>query len=168
MLGRAEWVQEGSVLRCRRVSVCWSRGRSGCWSGLWRGRRIDAGAHEEKQIDEQDRDEHETADEDVGAESEHGFMFGKVRRWDVFVLVVAFVMMFWHADKLTSRMQLHAGAEKKNFSPLFRGGSGNPFPKSRRLGTRRLVLRPDLDLFYSSRPGRDMSSRIASLGLLLW
>jgi NADH:ubiquinone oxidoreductase subunit H len=51
-------------------------------------------------------------------------MVGKVRRWDVFVLVVAFVVafvvMFWHADKLTSRMQLRAGAEEKNFTFISR------------------------------------------------
>jgi hypothetical protein len=70
-------------------------------------------------------------------------MFGKVRGRDVVVLVVALVMMFRHADKLTLQKGL-----------LPRGGP-NIFGRKEGRG-------------YSSRPGRDMSSRIASLGLLLW
>ena len=70
-------------------------------------------------------------------------MLGKVGRRDVVVLVVALVMMFRHADKLTLQ---------KGLSP--RGGKIF-WPQRRRGG-------------YSSRPGRDMSSRMASLGLLLW
>ena len=64
-----------------------------------------SGAHEKKQIDEKDCDEDEAADEDVGPESHHGFVPGKVGRRDVFVLVVAFVVVFVHADKLTSQMR---------------------------------------------------------------
>jgi hypothetical protein len=63
--------------------------------------RVDAGADQQEQIDKKDGDEHEAADEDVGTESEDGFVFGKVRGWDVFVLVVAFVVVFGHADQLT-------------------------------------------------------------------
>lgn len=57
--------------------------------------------HQKKQIDEKDGDEDEAADEDVRSESHHGFVFGKVGGWDVFVLMVAFVVGFVHADKLT-------------------------------------------------------------------
>jgi hypothetical protein len=63
-----------------------------------RGGRVDAGAHQQKKIDEENGDENEAADEDVRAESHDGFMPGKVRRWDVAVLVVAFVIVFGHAD----------------------------------------------------------------------
>jgi hypothetical protein len=91
------------------VSVCWRRGRAGCWSRLWRSWGIDTGAHEEKQIDEQDGDEDEAADEDVGTESEHCFMARKVGGRDVVVLVIAFVIMFVHAHQLTLPMPLLAG-----------------------------------------------------------
>ena len=79
---------------------CWL-GCGGCWSRLWRGRGIDAGAHQKKEIDQQDCDEDEAADEDVGFEAHHGFVAGKIRRWNVFVLVVALVLVFGHAHKLT-------------------------------------------------------------------
>jgi hypothetical protein len=48
----------------------------------------------------------------MGAESEHGFVTGKVGRRDVFGLVVAFVVMFRHADKLTLLMRLWAACQK--------------------------------------------------------
>src|SRR5580704_5882324 len=135
--------------------LCESSGGVRCvvrgWSRL-RGRRVDARAHEEKQIDEKNGDEDEAADPDVGPESHDGFVLGKIRGWDVFVLVVAFMVMFGHAHKLTLQMRVRAGMEGKNHSFIwvcqFR--------------------RPGLGLLYSSRPGRDMSSRMASLGLLLW
>jgi hypothetical protein len=98
MLLAASWVRRAS---------CWSR-RGGGWSGLWRSGGIDAGAHQEKEIDEQDCDEDEAADEDVRPEAHDGFVAGKVWRRDVFVLVIAFVVMFGHADKLTSQMRGHA------------------------------------------------------------
>ncbi len=60
------------------------------------GLRPDAGAHQKKQIDEEDGDQDEAADEDVRPESEYGFVAGKVGRGDVVVLVFVFV----HADKL--------------------------------------------------------------------
>ena len=65
-------------------------------------RRVDARAYQQKQIHDEDRDENKAADEDVGTESHDGFVFWEDRGRDVFVLVVAFVMMFGHADKLTS------------------------------------------------------------------
>jgi hypothetical protein len=70
-------------------------------SRLWRSRGVDAGAHQKKKIDEKNGDEDKAADEDVRAEAEHSLMLGKVGRRDVVVLVVALVMMFRHADKLT-------------------------------------------------------------------
>jgi hypothetical protein len=79
--------------------------RRGCWSRFGRRRGVDAGANQKKEIDEQDCDEDETADEDVGSEAHHGFVAGKVRGWDVFVLVVAFVVMFGHAHKLTLQIR---------------------------------------------------------------
>ena len=69
---------------------------------LWRVRRVNAGAHQEKQIDEKDCDKDEAADEDVRSESHHGFVLWEVGGRNVFVLVVAFVMVFGHAHKLTS------------------------------------------------------------------
>jgi hypothetical protein len=87
--------------------MCWSRG--GCWSRLWQSWRVDAGAHQEKQIDEKDGDKDKTTDEDVGAETEDGSMFGKVGGRDVVVLVAAFVMMFGHAHQLICKMRLSAG-----------------------------------------------------------
>jgi hypothetical protein len=109
------------------------------WSILLGSRRIDSGTHKQKQIDDEDRDENEAADEDVGAKSHDRFVFGEIGGWDVVVLVVAFVMVFGHADKLTwTRLGLARGGEN--------------------------ILSA---LVYSSRPGRDMSSRMASLGLLL-
>jgi hypothetical protein len=77
----------------------------GCWSGLWRSRGIDAGAHQKKEIDKKDRDEDEASDEDVWLEAHHGFVAGKIRRWEVLVLVIAFVGVFGHAHKLTSQMR---------------------------------------------------------------
>src|SRR2546429_4396193 len=91
-----------AVFLLPRVS-CWLRG-GGCWSRLWRSWGINSGAHQQKQIDEQDRDEDQAADEDVGPEAHHGFVLGKVRGWDVFVRVVAFVV-FGHAHKLTLPMR---------------------------------------------------------------
>ena len=94
----------GGVLRCRGVVSCWL-GCGGRWRGLWRSRGIDAGTHQEKQVHEKDDDKDEATDEDVRPKAHYGFVAGKVRRWDVFVLVVAFVGMFGHAHKLTSQMQ---------------------------------------------------------------
>jgi hypothetical protein len=71
------------------------------WGGLRRRWGVDAGADQKQEIDEQDCDEDETADEDVGTEAHYGLVAGKIRGRDVLVLVVAFVMMFWHGDKLT-------------------------------------------------------------------
>jgi hypothetical protein len=99
------------------------------------------GAHQEKEIDEQNRDEDEAADEDVGPETHHGFVAGKIGRWDVFVLAVAFVMVFGHADKHRCKL----GYAVPGLQLYERDGES-----------------------YSSRPGRDISSRMASLGLLLW
>jgi hypothetical protein len=93
MLAFALWVRRAS---------CWSRSGGG-WSGLSRRGGIDAGAHQEKEIDEQDCDEDEAADEDVGPEAHDRFVARKVWRRDMFVLVVAFVVVFGHADKLTSQ-----------------------------------------------------------------
>jgi hypothetical protein len=39
----------------------------------------------------------------VWPEAHHGFVTGKIGRREVFVLVVAFVVMLGHADKLTSQ-----------------------------------------------------------------
>jgi hypothetical protein len=78
-----------------------------CWSRLRRW-GVDAGAHQQKQVDEKDGDENEAADEDVRFESEHGFVAGKVGGRDVFVLVVAFVVVFVHADQLTWQTRLRA------------------------------------------------------------
>ena len=84
-----------------------------CGSILLGSRRIDAGTHKEKQIDEKDGDEDEAADEDVGAKSHDRFVFGEIGRRDVVLLVIAFVMVFGHADKLTwARQGLGRGGEK--------------------------------------------------------
>jgi hypothetical protein len=72
---------------------------------FWRTRGIDTGAHQKKEIDEQNCDEDEATDEDVRPEAHHGSVAGKIRRWDVFVLVVAFVAVFGHAHKLTSQIR---------------------------------------------------------------
>jgi hypothetical protein len=77
----------------------------GCWGRLWRSRGIDAGTNQKKEIDKQDRDEDEAADEDVGSEAHNGFVAGKIRGWDVFVLVAAFVGVFGHGHKLTLQMR---------------------------------------------------------------
>jgi hypothetical protein len=81
---------------------------------LW-SRGVDTGTHQEKQIHEKDDDQDEAADEDVWSEAHHGFVAGKVRRWDVFVLVVAFVFVFGHAHKLTSRMREDAPSGRRYF-----------------------------------------------------
>lgn len=47
-------------------------------------------------------------------ESEHGLVTGKIGGRDVFVLMVAFVVMFVHADKLTLQMRGFAEAQEKN------------------------------------------------------
>jgi hypothetical protein len=83
------------------VRVLWG---SGSWSRPWRSWGIDAGAHQEKQIDKKDGDEDEAADEDVWSEAHHGFVARKVRRRDV----VGFVIAFVHAHKLTSPMRERA------------------------------------------------------------
>ena len=44
----------------------------------------------------------------MGTESEDGFVFGKVRGRDVARLVVAFVAVLVHADKLTGKRGLRA------------------------------------------------------------
>jgi hypothetical protein len=80
--------------------VCLSVGRR--WSRLRRW-GVDAGAHQQKQVNEKDGNENEAADEDVWFKSEHGFVTGKVRGRDVFVSVIAFVVVFVHADQLTSQ-----------------------------------------------------------------
>jgi hypothetical protein len=82
--------------------LLWS---GGGWRGLWRGRRIDTRAYQKKEIDKQDGYEDEATDEDVRPEAHHGFVAWKIRRWDVFVLVVAFVAVFGHAHKLTSQIR---------------------------------------------------------------
>jgi hypothetical protein len=41
----------------------------------------------------------------VGTEAHHSFVAGKIRRRDVFVLVIAFVLVFGHAHKLTLQMR---------------------------------------------------------------
>ena len=79
-----------------------------CGSGVLRGGRVDARAHQQQKIDDENGDEDEAADEDVRAESHDGFVPGKIRRGDVAVLVVAFVVVFGHADKLTLGMRLCA------------------------------------------------------------
>src|SRR5262249_25072526 len=73
---------------------------------------LDAGADEKKEIDKKNCDEDEAADEDVGFEAHHGLVAGKVRRRNVFVLVVAFVMMFGHAHKLTLQTYVALGGAK--------------------------------------------------------
>jgi hypothetical protein len=78
-----------------------------CWSRLRRW-GVYAGAHQQKQVDEKDGDEDEAADEDVWPEAEHGFVAGKIGGRDVFVLVVAFVVVFVHADQLTLRIRSRA------------------------------------------------------------
>jgi hypothetical protein len=104
MLGLEPWVRvRAALLPPRRVS-CWLGG-GGCWSRLWLSRGIDARPHQKKEIDKKDRDENEAANEDVGLEAHHGFAAEKIRRRDVFVLVVALVVVFGHADKLTSQMR---------------------------------------------------------------
>lgn len=81
------------------------RGSAGCWSGFCRSGRVDAGTDQKKEIDKQNCDENEAADEDVGPETHHGLVAGKVGRWDVVVLVVAFVVMFGHAQQHTLQVQ---------------------------------------------------------------
>src|SRR5271170_979569 len=71
-------------------------------SWLW-GWRVNAWANQQKQIDEKDGYEDKAADKDVRPESHHSFVFGKVRGRDVFVLVVAFVIVFGHAHSLLRR-----------------------------------------------------------------
>jgi hypothetical protein len=84
------------------------RGRvARCRYRLWRG-RIDAGTHKEEQVDEKDGDEDKATDEDVRAESHDGLVFGKVRRRDVVMFVVAFVVMLVHANQLTGKHGLRA------------------------------------------------------------
>jgi len=83
---------------------CWLRSGGG-WRRFWRSRGIDTRAYKKKEIDEQDCDEDEATDEDVRPEAHHGSVAGKIRRWDVFVLVVAFVAVFRHAHKLTSQIR---------------------------------------------------------------
>jgi hypothetical protein len=78
-----------------------------CWRRLWRSWGIDAGTYQEKQVHEKDDDEDEATDEDVGPESHHGFVPGKVGRRDM-VMLVAFVAMFGHAHKLTLQSGLRA------------------------------------------------------------
>jgi hypothetical protein len=78
----------------------WYRARR--WDGPGRSRGKDARAHEEEQVDQKYGDEDEAADEDVRPESHNGFMFWEIGRRNVVVLVVAFVVVFVHADKVTS------------------------------------------------------------------
>jgi hypothetical protein len=82
---------------------CWLRSRGGR-RRFWRTRGIDTRAYQKKEIDEQDGYEDKATDEDVRPEAHHGSVAGKIRRWDVFVLVVAFVAVFGHAHKLTSQI----------------------------------------------------------------
>jgi hypothetical protein len=99
---------------CRSWCVgFWRRGIAGSWSRVWWGWGIDARAYQQKQIDEQDGDENEATDEDVRPESEHCLVLGKVRRWDVLVLMVAFVVMFVHADKLSWKLSAVAHGLKR-------------------------------------------------------
>jgi len=65
-------------------------------------RRPDRGAHEQKEIEEEDCNEDETADEDVRTESHVGLVLGKVRGRDVTVLVIALVIM--HAYQLRRKI----------------------------------------------------------------
>jgi hypothetical protein len=99
MLGPERWVRAAFF-----AAVIGLRG-AGCWGRRCRSWRIDAGTHQEKKVHDKDDDEDEASDEDVGPEAHHGFVAGKVRRWDVFVLVVAFVVVFGHAHKLTLQMR---------------------------------------------------------------
>ena len=55
-------------------------------------------AHHEEQINEKECDQDETADEDVGSESEHCFVAWKVGWWNVAVLV----MVLMHAYSLVA------------------------------------------------------------------
>jgi hypothetical protein len=91
------------------------------WSRILRGRGIDAWTHQKKQIHKKDDDEDEAADEDVRPEPHHGLVSGKIGRRDVFVLVVAFVVMFVHAHKLTLQMVAACCMAKKYFAA---GGLG--------------------------------------------
>jgi len=79
------------------------------WCGFCRRWGIDAGAHQKQEIQKQDCDQDQAADEDVGPEAHDGFVAGKIRGREVFVLMAvfalmaAFVLVFGHAHKLTSR-----------------------------------------------------------------
>jgi hypothetical protein len=63
-------------------------------------RRPDRRAYEQEEIEKEDCDENEAADEDVWTESHVGLVLGKVRGWDVSVLVVALVLVIMHAYQL--------------------------------------------------------------------
>jgi hypothetical protein len=82
-------------------SVCRCRGGRGCWSGLgWRW--PDRGAHDEEEIQEEDRDEDEASDEDVRTKSHISFVPREVGRWDVSV----FVLVIMHAYQLRRKTAL--------------------------------------------------------------
>jgi hypothetical protein len=97
----------------------------------------DRRTHDQKKIENEDCDQDKAADEDVRPKSHVRFMTGKVRRRDVSVLGVVFV----HAHQLRRKVAYVLGIVKKT---EIEGATG-----------------------YSSRPGRDISSRMASFGLLL-
>jgi hypothetical protein len=60
------------------------------------GRGPDRGAHNEQEIQEEDRDEDEASDEDMRAKSHIRFVLREVRRWNVPV----FVLVIMHAYQL--------------------------------------------------------------------
>lgn len=92
-----------------------------------------------EEIDEEDGDEEEAAGEVMGLEAEHSLFAARVGGWDG----VGFVIV---------------GLMSGHGHQLMRKCGGVP--------ERREIC--DAESGYSSRPGRDMSSRMASLGLLLW
>jgi hypothetical protein len=114
------------------------RRSAGCWSGCrLSGRLPDRRTHDQKKIEKEDCDQDKTADEDVRSKSHVRFMAGKIGRRDVSVLGVAFM----HAHQLRRKVACVLEIVKETEVGVATG--------------------------YSSRPGRDMSSRMASLGLLL-
>jgi hypothetical protein len=55
-----------------------------------------AAIDEQEEIDEEDGDQHESTDEDVGAEAKHGSVAWEIGRGNM----SGFVIVFVHADKL--------------------------------------------------------------------
>jgi hypothetical protein len=65
------------------------------------GRWPDRGAHDEEEIQEEDRDEDEASDEDVGTKSHICFVLREVRRRNVSMFVVVIVHAYQLRRKTT-------------------------------------------------------------------